>query len=266
MKLSLVFLLTVLSLSTLGTQTAHAQTVYDAKFQSVQSIELFEITEQEYGKSRERSILKQNVSTKGPRKGQGKGALSTVAPKPNGTVKLGQIQKFDKVDKVIAQVDSMIALGERIYSIVEKGRPVVNLDSTPVSVLPVNDKGEFVSAFSLENWQTPKTKKYRMAVKNLYGITTVSFEFMLIFTYGGSLDGKGKYITAAQIKPTYVNVLWGYNFDASFKLQSITNQGTSESPVAAVVLMMDYSIKTVMQESSMNETFHVNGLGQVTSF
>ena len=59
---------------------------------------------------------------------------------------------------------------------------------------------------------------------------------MLIYTYGGSYDGKGAYITGAEVVPTDVNVAWGYNLGASMKVKSIFNQGSRENPVAAAIL------------------------------
>ena len=236
-----------------------AQTVYDTAFQTIGSVELVELTEDNKGNLKEIPVMKQNLL-----KSKGQNAAKPEVKTEEKTE--SQELPLSEFDDVIMKTEKMIALGEKLYAIVKKGEPVVSLDSTPVSVLPVDEKGGFFQAFDLESWKAPKTQKYRVVFKNLYGISTVSFEFMLIFSYGGSLNGKGSYITAAQIKPTYLNVLWGYTFDANFHVQSITNQGSKDSPVAAAVLMMDFRVKTVLQETISNKTFHVNGLGQVTSF
>ena len=231
--------LCLLALTTgLSTTNVYAQTVYDVEYQTIGSVELVEITDDGDSNLNDLPLMNPNALKSAP---------------------------VDEMDMVLMKAEKMIALGEKIYAIAKKGEPVVSVKTTPVSVLPADEKGNLVSAFNLENWQFPKTKKYRISYKNLYGITTVKFEFMLIFTYGGSLNGKGHYITAAQIVPTTLNVLWGYTFDASFSVQSITNQGSADSPVAAAVLMMDYRVKTVLQETNLNKTFYINGLGQVTS-
>ncbi|MEX0799566.1 MAG: hypothetical protein WD025_08975, partial [Bacteriovoracaceae bacterium] len=145
-------------------------------------------------------------------------------------------------------------------------KPVVTIESTPVSVLPRDAKGEYVDPFHLTNWSAPKVKKYKVVAKNYMGMKPVSFEFMLIFSYGGKYGGKGVYLTGAQIKPTDVQVGWGYNLDANFQVQSVVNQGSAENPVAGAVLMIDYTIKTVLKESKHNRTFFVNGRGKTQAY
>lgn len=161
----------------------------------------------------------------------------------------------------------LIAFGKEIYEIIEAGKPVVSIgETTPVSVLPKNDLGVNISAFDLENWKMPKTKKYKVVAKNGFGSTMISFEFMLIFSYGGSYQGAGAYITGAEISATEVKVGWGYNLDANFKVQSIVNQGTTSNPIAAAVLQISYTMKTVLKETKSVKKFMINGNGQVRAY
>jgi hypothetical protein len=161
----------------------------------------------------------------------------------------------------------LIAFGKEIYKIIEAGKPVVTIgETTPVSVLPKNELGVNISAFDLENWKMPKAKKYRVIAKNGFGSTMISFEFMLIFSYGGSYEGAGAYIAGAEVSATEVQVGWGYNLDANFKVQSIVNQGTKESPVAAAVLQIGYTMKTVLKETKSVKKFMINGNGQVRAY
>src|SRR5690606_3620304 len=97
--------------------------------------------------------------------------------------------------------------------------------------------------------------------KNYLGMTPVTFEFTVIFSYGGKYDGKGAYINGAQILATKADVSWGYTLDASFSVQQITNQGTSDAPVAAAVLSMKYRISNVLKDSTENALFFINGNG-----
>jgi hypothetical protein len=161
----------------------------------------------------------------------------------------------------------LIAFGKEIYKIIEAGKPVVTIgETTPVSVLPKNELGVNINAFDLENWKMPKAKKYRVIAKNGFGSTMISFEFMLIFSYGGSYEGAGAYIAGAEVSATEVQVGWGYNLDANFKVQSIVNQGTKESPVAAAVLQIGYTMKTVLKETKSVKKFMINGNGQVRAY
>lgn len=169
------------------------------------------------------------------------------------------------IGEVIKVTKDLIALGEEIYKIIDKGRPVVNLNSAPISVLPKDEKGSAIEAFSLTNWKNPKTKKFIVEAKNYLGMTPVSFEFTVIFSYGGKHNGKGAFINGAQIVPTKADVAWGYSLDASFSVQQITNQGTSANPVAAAVLSMKYNISTILKDSTENALFFINGNGVATA-
>lgn len=170
------------------------------------------------------------------------------------------------IKDILMITKDLIALGKEIYKIIDAGKPVVTVDSQPVEILPRDEDGALIDAFQLENWQSPVSVKYRVRAKNYLGMSPLVFEFMLIFTYGGSHNGRGAYITGAQIKPTNLDVLWGYDFNAAFKVQTIMNQGSSESPIAAAVLALDYRVNTVFQDRQQSKMFFINGLGKVTAY
>jgi hypothetical protein len=168
-------------------------------------------------------------------------------------------------DEIIRVTREFIALGKEIYAIIEAGRPVYNNNvGTPLQILPRTKSGETIQAMELENWKAPKSKKYKIDFKNGFGMNVVSFEFMLIYTYGGTYQGKGAYITGAQVSPTNVSVAWGFNVDANFKVQSIMNQGSLDNPVAGAVLQLNYRVSTVIKTIDRHATFHINGKGQTT--
>ncbi len=246
MKQSLKGFLTLLCVA--GLSTAHAENVYHPQFQQIQSIEFYELTEDEYGEEKEILLETRNTPT-----------LMDSLSKSQG------VQKVN-ASGVIMMTRELIALGKEIYTIVEAGKPVVNINSEPIEILPRDEQGGVISAMDLSGWKIPKVKKFRVTTKNYLGMKPASFDFMLIFSYAGTNRGKGAYITGAQIKTTAVNVKWGYNLDANFKVQTIMNQGSWDNPVAGAVLMIDYKISTVLQEQQNNKTFYVNGLGEVKTY
>jgi hypothetical protein len=194
--------------------------------------------------------------------------LITSAKYDNVFAALSKAQGVTKVniDGAIMMTKKLIVLGKEIYQIVEAGKPVVTTQSQPVEVLPMDKNAKAIQAIELAGWDRPKAKKYRIETKNYLGMSPVVFDFLVIFTYGGNYEGKGKYITGAQIKPNFVSVKWGYKFDASFKVQTVINEGTYENPIAGAVLMLDSKISTIMQEQQTNKTFYINGLGQINSY
>lgn len=226
------------------TFTASASVNYADQYHTIKTIELKEVVEDGSFK-----------------------VLSTVevADELTSFVEKAADPRLATIGEVIKITKDLIALGEQIYKIVEAGKPVVNMSSAPISVLPKDQKGQAVEAFNLTKWKAPKVKKFIVEAKNYLGMTPVSFEFMVIFSYGGKYNGKGAFINGAQIIPTKADVAWGYELDAAFTVQQITNQGTSDAPIAAAVLSMKYNISTILKDSTENSLFFINGNGVATA-
>ena len=178
-----------------------------------------------------------------------------------------KIKYRKNIGQTLMVARDLIAFGKEIYKIIEAGKPVVNIgEVTPVSVLPRGENGTQVDTFDLEGWKMPKSKKFKVVAKNGFGMSMVSFEFMLLFTYGGQYNGKGAYLTGAEITATDVQVGWGYNLDANFKVQSMTNQGTRQNPIAAAVLQITYKMKTLVKETQSTKKFMINGNGFIRAY
>jgi hypothetical protein len=80
----------------------------------------------------------------------------------------------------------------------------------------------------MEQWSSPATRSYNVIYKNLLGITVLDLTYTVIFfffclkffilffffkvtyTYGGRLNGKGRYLDNISIIPTHVSVAWGF--------------------------------------------------------
>jgi hypothetical protein len=168
-----------------------------------------------------------------------------------------------KGERIVALIRDIVALGEEIYEIVNRGRPSVTTDSAPISVLPYVN-GAPVNMFEMENWSAPVSKKYKLVYKNGFNQSVVVFEYTVLYTYAGSFNGKGKYLTAVQIIPSQISVKYGFTFDAKFKLQSIQNHGTKESPVAGATLIMNYKVSSLVSAEDTSDSFHINGNGNFT--
>lgn len=193
-----------------------------------------------------------------------KTALTTKTVLPD---RYGHIAKSTKnVGEYLMIAEKVIALGEKIYEIIERGRPVVQTQYEPISVLPKDTARTAVDVMDMELWKGPKAVKYAATYKNVYGMEVVKIEFVVMFSYGGSYEGKGRYITSAQIIPSKVYAAWGFNVDARMKLNSITNKGTASNPVAAAVLNFSYTVKTVFQHDENHMSFYIDGNGGLTTF
>jgi hypothetical protein len=193
----------------------------------------------------------------------GQSKLKTLENKsilPEGLPQEGQPSRTERVGKVISVAKDLVALGEDIYRLVIKGKPSNSSTYAPISVIPrVN--GAVVDMLDTEGWSAPVKRTYQIDYENLYGITVVSFRYSIIYSYNGSYDGKGAYLTAVQIVPEYVRTLFGFDFTATMKLGGIQNQGTKGNPVAGATLLMEYTVSSVMVANSQVDSYFITGRG-----
>jgi hypothetical protein len=172
----------------------------------------------------------------------------------------GQVDPTEKVGKVISVARDLVALGEDIYRLVIKGKPTNQTSYAPISVIP-RANGAAVDILDTENWRAPVKRTYQVVYENLYGIDVVTFRYSVIYSYGGSYNGKGAYLTAVQIIPESVRTLFGFDFTATMKLGGIQNQGTKENPNAGATLLMEYTVSSVMNAQNVVDSFFVTGRG-----
>ena len=177
----------------------------------------------------------------------------------------------DKADvknlgQVIMTIEKLIALGKKIWAIIEAGRPVLNTNlMSPLSVLPKTDDPD-AAFYQMEGWSAPKAVTYRVEYENLFGMTVIGFDYTVIFQYAGKYEGKGNYITGLNVKASNVSVAWGFKFDANSSLVNIANRGSSANPTAGATVQIDYKASSVMRTISTSESFHVTGKGSVTKY
>lgn len=223
---------------------ANSGDVYSSEYLTIDTVELVEIIETDG----EKQEVPADIAN----------AFNTVNTVAGGGGQIGA---------VIAIANQLVALGEKTYTLVKKGEAVVQTESAPISVLPMDKATKTpVSVLDMGGFSAPKTKTYGIRAKNLFGMTTVKFDFMLIFSHGGSYEGKGKYISGAQVIPLLAEATYGYTLDAKFSLQSIMNNGTKDQPVAGAILVMKYTMGTMLKKTQESRTFYINGNGQAKAY
>jgi hypothetical protein len=160
---------------------------------------------------------------------------------------------------VIGTIDQIVNLYQKIWSIIEENKPVVNINTQFAAAIPQG----ITSWTQLAGWQGPKSYQYHISAKNLYGITTIDVTYLVVYSYGGNYNGHGKFLTGVSVQPVNVDVLWGYTFamSASVPDSSIVNAGTQTDPVAAMQLVIDTTISTVLKSSGNNSVIYLRGDG-----
>ncbi len=156
-------------------------------------------------------------------------------------------------------LNKIINLGVKVYKFIEKNKPVVTTQSAYSTATPQGIR----CWETLESWSAPESRTYRYSYKNGFGVTVVDFEFKLVFTYGGQLDGYGNYLTHVQMMPTKVDVAWGYTLDASAKILDPVNLGTVEDPIGGLEAQITWTIDTIVKHGEKTVPIFVDGLGRV---
>lgn len=168
--------------------------------------------------------------------------------------------------EIIMVVDQLIALGKKIYQIINDGRPVVNTNfRDPLSVLPrVEGTDSDIAFYEMENWSAPKEKSFKVAFKNFFGMEVISFVYSISFQHSGSYQGTGKYLTGVVLTASKVSVDWGFEFNASTRVISIANIGSKANPLASTTLALEYRAKGLFNDISMTHKYFLQGDGKVS--
>jgi hypothetical protein len=162
-----------------------------------------------------------------------------------------------EVKEAIVVIDEIINLGKRIWDLVASNQPVVTTEMATASALPMGVTGWE----NLERWSAPVSKLYRMHYENLYGMTVVDFTYRVVYTAGGSYQGKGAFLTGVTAMPASLRVSWGYKFDMKASVPQVLNAGTKTDPVAAAQIRLDWKVHTIISHDEGSSYYSVRGDG-----
>lgn len=167
------------------------------------------------------------------------------------------------IGDIITSIDGMIAVGQKIWKIVEAGRPVVTTKFSPgVSVLP-QTQGENPTLNQMSNWSAPVFRTYRVSFKNNASDEVVGFNYTIYFQANGSYRGQGKYIANLKVDASEIYAAWLFNVDATSELVGVANIGTDTAPVASAIMQLSYAVKGPFNEIRKVKKFYVDGVGNI---
>lgn len=188
----------------------------------------------------------------------------TSTPEVKPTPTFGE--KVENTGKVIQMARDIVALGESVYELVKKGRPTNVTEYAPISVVPRDPiSKEYIEPFDMEGFSFPVEKSFVARVKDGTGREAVTFNYKVIYSYGGSYNGSGKYLTNVIIIPGSVVTRFGWDFNASMKLAGIMNHGSKANPVAGVMVAIKYQMNSFASAFERNDTVHITGNGELKS-
>jgi hypothetical protein len=161
----------------------------------------------------------------------------------------------------------IVALGEAVYELVKKGRPTNVTEYAPISVVPRDPTTkEYIDPFELEGFSFPVEKNFVTNIKDGTGSNAVTFSYKVLYSYGGSYNGKGRYLTNVIVVPGSVRTSFGWDFNATMKLSGIMNHGTKADPVAGIMITLKYQMNTWSSAFERNDTIHITGNGELKNY
>lgn len=166
---------------------------------------------------------------------------------------------LDPINEFELKLDQVINIGKKIWAIVEKGRPVVNISADVATAMP-SGAGCWTD---LQGWSMPQSQSYVASYKNLYGVEVVKHVYRVSYLAGGSVNGKGKYIGYATVLPVEVNVAWGYTFNSEAKVPTVFNMGTSANPKAGMQVNVSWKVNTVLKSIQATDSYAITGVGEL---
>jgi hypothetical protein len=182
-------------------------------------------------------------------------SLSIVTP--NSTV------EESNRNGVIMIIDELIAIGQKIMPSIKEGRPVVtNNPMASISVLPRSENKDPV-VHDMGRWSIPVSKHYKISYTNGFNMEVVSFTYSITYQYGGSYNGKGKYLAGIRASAKNITISWGFDVEASSQLIQIANVGTQEDVIAGATIEMNYTVKNWSTNISNSRDFFISGDGKL---
>ncbi len=165
---------------------------------------------------------------------------------------------------IIMVIDNIIAIGKKIWPIIEAGKPVVKSNMVKaITVIPSDNKDPKVTLTGMANWSVPEAQRFTVIFKNKLGMEVVNFDFTVYFQHSGTYNGKGKYLTSVTTEASRVWAAWGFDLDVNSELISIANVGTQKNPVASAILRIGLKVDGVINEVQTSYSLYLDGRGNV---
>lgn len=157
--------------------------------------------------------------------------------------------------------DKIVNLVEKIWGIIEKNQPVVNITTNYANAVPFGTS----HWTQLQGWSKPATKRYSFSMKNGYGTDVVKVTYQVHYTYNGNFQGKGKFLTGVTVEPLDVQTLWGYKVSLTAEVpdSTIANVGTHEDPIASMQVQLKWTVHTVIKDIQSKAIYYVQGDGLI---
>ncbi|OGR61796.1 MAG: hypothetical protein A2X31_02535 [Elusimicrobia bacterium GWB2_63_22] len=166
---------------------------------------------------------------------------------------------LNQVNGTVDALDKIVNLVDKIFAIIEKNQPVVNITTNYANAVPFGTS----HWTQLQGWSKPATKKYAFSMKNAYGSEVVKVNYQVHYTYKGNFQGKGQFLTGVTVEPINVVTAWGYKVSLVSEVpdSTIANVGTHEDPIASMQVQLKWTAHTMVKDITSKAIYYVRGDG-----
>jgi hypothetical protein len=142
-------------------------------------------------------------------------------------------------------LDKIVNLGKTVWDIIEGSKPSADLSWGYANALPKGVGG----GDQLEGFSDTQHNSFSFQGKNAFGEEVWSMTVTLVHKFGGKYNGKGAFIDGAAAIPSKVKVAAGYNTFFKAEKVSVTNVGSAGSPVAQLVISVNFGVNSPLVSS-----------------
>ncbi len=166
---------------------------------------------------------------------------------------------FQDANQAVDLLDKIVNLAQKIFNIIEKNQPVVNVTTNYANAVPYGTS----HWTQLQGWSRPATRRYSFSMKNGYGSEVVKVTYQVHYTFDGNFQGKGKFLTGVTVEPLNIETAWGYKVSLVSEVpdSTIANVGTSEDPIASMQVQLRWNVHTVIKDITSKAVYYVQGDG-----
>ncbi len=162
-----------------------------------------------------------------------------------------------EIDLSSLDLNAIINFGKLAWQVIQSNKPVVNLQTDIATALPEN-----ISDWAmLSEWHTPIANNFAFEW-TLLSANVVKFNYSIIYTPGGTLNGTGRYIANVMLVPTKVKVFWGYTLNSTIEVMRVLNIGTEENPIAGLELRLKLNLDSAVAHHERSAVFYMTGDGK----
>jgi hypothetical protein len=157
-------------------------------------------------------------------------------------------------------IGTILQLGLSFWHLIMHGKPTCQTENTFASGLP-SDMSDWRK---ITGWEAPTTRAFRITYKNVFGMELVHFIITAHYIAKGHYQN-GLYLTNVSVRSPKVDVIWTHDLRAKVEIPQVYNIGTEEEPIAAMQILVSWTIRNPFRVVGDSVSFLVRGDGTFTT-